>query len=91
MNFRGFFGPLISNIFLSTGLVNFSNALRKIIIELAMFWTKFMPFVNGMRKKNVLEVISSTRKYMESFRVSMRIFHLWNYVMNLRKLPTRLK
>ena len=56
-----------------------------------MFWTKFMPFVNGMRKKNVLEVISSTRKYMESFRVSMRIFHLWNYVMNLRKLPTRLK
>ena len=94
--------------FLSTGLMNSNNALRKMLqlLELQMFrsssWRRLLSYRNhsidlqsksmdwflynkGLRhervndtwKKRVFEVFSSTRKYMGSVGVSVRISHLW--------------
>ena len=48
-----------------------------IIIRASNVWIKFIPFINGMWKKRIFEVLSSTRKYMETVGVSVRISHLW--------------
>ena len=47
-----------------------------IITRATKVWIKFIPFFNDMWKKRFLEVFSSTRKYMGSVGVSLRISHM---------------
>ena len=48
-----------------------------IITRATNIWINFIMFTNNICEKRIFEVFSSTRKYVESAGLSMRISHLW--------------
>ena len=45
--------------------------------------TKFILLLNNMWEKTIFAVFNSTRKYMESAVMPVKISHLWKKVMNV--------